>query len=223
MGIRLKRASLWITSPDPEYLVKKARRDQWIEESAKHPDWVLGFVDEVWWSRLYRPRMSAWTAGPPLKLHVLAADEDDPDPVAICCYGIRRHDNKKVLLRFAEDRPTGDHTIQFLQWVTEVLVKEEKKKLIVIWDNASWHVGEMVFDWMKEHNARTNEEGGVEVDHCELPIASPWLNNIEPCFQHAKRAIVEPDRKLTAKEIMSRTCEHFGCEVLPYLGAAVNA
>ena len=52
---------------------------------------------------------------------------------------------------------------------------------------------------------------------CELPVASPWLNNIEPCWTHAKKAIMEPDRKLTAQEIMSRVCEHFGCELLPYL------
>ena len=30
-------------------------------------------------------------------------------------------------------------------------------------------------------------------------------------------AIMEPDRKLTAHEITSRVCEHFGCELLPYL------
>jgi hypothetical protein len=28
---------------------------------------------------------------------------------------------------------------------------------------------------------------------------------------------MEPDRKLTAHEITSRVCEHFGCELLPYL------
>jgi hypothetical protein len=28
---------------------------------------------------------------------------------------------------------------------------------------------------------------------------------------------MEPDRKLTAQEIKSRICDHFGCELLPYL------
>src|SRR5262249_2266247 len=50
-----------------------------------------------------------------------------------------------------------------------------------------------------------------------LPVASPWLNNIEPCWTHAKKAIMEIDRKLTAAEITHRVCEHFGCELLPYL------
>jgi transposase len=217
MGIRWKRAKLWLTSPDPQYALKKARRDQLIEEAAKHPDWVLGFEDEVWWNRLTRPRVSAWTAGPPLKIHVLKAEEEDPDPVAICCYGFRRHDTKKVLVRFMEGRPSGGYTIAFLEWLSYVLTREGKRKLVVVWDDASWHASEMAVAWIEDHNRRVNQEGGVEITHFELPVGSPWLNNIEPCWPHAKRAIVEPDRKLTAQETTDRVCQYFGCEPLPYL------
>ncbi len=87
MRVGWKQSRLWQPSPDPQYALKKARRDELIAVSAKHPDWVLGFVDEVWWSRLQRPRMQAWADGPPLKTHVLKADDWDPDPIAICCYG----------------------------------------------------------------------------------------------------------------------------------------
>src|SRR5437764_3490215 len=86
MDISWKRTKLWAPSPDPDYSLKKARRDRLIEVSAKHPDWVLGFVDEVWWSRLQRPRMHSWTLGPPTKMRALSANESDPDPIAICCY-----------------------------------------------------------------------------------------------------------------------------------------
>jgi hypothetical protein len=48
-------------------------------------------------------------------------------------------------------------------------------------------------------------------------VASPWLNNIEPCWTHAKRAVMEVDRKLTAAEITNRVCQHFRCKRLPYL------
>ena len=37
-----------------------------------------------------------------------------------------------------------------------------------------------------------------------LPTYSPWLNPIEPKWVHGKRAIVEPDRKLTADEVRQR-------------------
>ena len=52
--------------------------------------------------------MQAWADGPPLKMHALKADDGDPDPIAICCYGMLRNDTKKVMLRFAEDRPIGE-------------------------------------------------------------------------------------------------------------------
>jgi len=217
LDVRWKRTKLWAPSPDPQYALKKARRDRLIEVAAKHPDWVLGFVDEVWWSRLQRPRMHAWTAGPPVKMHVLKADDKDPDPIAICCYGILRNDTKKVMVRFAENRPLSDITAQFLEWVCQVLHEEGKKRLIVIWDDASWHASRMVLHWLEVHNRCVRKDGGVEVIHFELPAGSPWLNNIEPCYTHAKKMIVEFDRKLTAQETVDRVCQHFGCPLLPYL------
>jgi hypothetical protein len=100
---------------------------------------ALALAQEVWWSRLHRPRMQAWADGEPLKMHVLKANANDPDPIAICCYGMLRKDTKKVMLRFAEDRPLSEVTIQFLAWLCQELEEEGKKRLIVIWDDASWH------------------------------------------------------------------------------------
>ena len=52
---------------------------------------------------------------------------------------------------------------------------------------------------------------------CPLPVKSPWLNNIETRWGPAKRAILELDRILTAQEVVSRVCEHFETNPLPYL------
>jgi len=30
-----------------------------------HPDWVLGFEDEVWWSRYAQPNLQTWTDDKP--------------------------------------------------------------------------------------------------------------------------------------------------------------
>jgi len=49
---------------------------------------------------------------------------------------------------------------------------------------------------------------------CRLPVKSPWLNPIEPRWLHGKRAIVEPERTLTADELMDRVHQHFRCEHL---------
>jgi hypothetical protein len=59
--------------------------------------------------------------------------------------------------------------------------------------------------------------GGVQVVLCPLPVKSPWQNNIETRVGPAKRAILEPDRILSAQEVVSRVCEHFRTNPLPYL------
>jgi transposase len=217
MEINWKRARDFMTSPDSEYAAKKARRDNLLRLSAEHPEWAIGFEDEVWWSRIAQPKVRAWTAGPPLKVQVLRSEEGDPDPDAIACYGFYRYDTRMVTVRFVEGRPVGDITIQFLEWLCEGAAKEGKKVLVVIWDNPTWHAAEAVAGWVDDKNRRAERGEGVRVDLCELPVASPWLNNIEPCWTHAKKAVMEADRKLTAAEITARVCEHFGCELLPYL------
>jgi transposase len=217
LDINGKRAKHWMTSPDPHYARKKAARDRLLRLSAQPPEWVLGFEDEVWWSRVAQPLPYAWTAGPPMKVQLLTSDTSDPAPDAIACYGFLRHDTHKVMLRLVEGRPLGELTVQFLEWLCECVARERKHVLVVIWDNASWHTSEEVTRWVKEQNQRGKCGKGVRVVICELPAASPWLNNIEPCWTHAKKAIMEVDRKLTAAEITHRVCEHFACELLPYL------
>jgi transposase len=216
LDINWKRAKHWMTSPDPHYARKKAHRDRLIRLAAYHPEWVLGFEDEVWWSRVAQPSLHAWTSDTPMRVQLLQSDASDPDPDAIACYGFLRHDTHKVLLRL-EGRPLGELTMQFLEWLCGCVAQEQKQVLVVIWDNASWHTSAEVTGWVKEQNQRAKRGKGVRVMICELPAASPWLNNIEPCWTHAKRAIMEVDRQLTAAEITNRVCEHFGCALLPYL------
>ena len=56
-----KRAKHWITSPDPQYLLKKTARDRLIAWASQQPTWVIGFEDEVWWSRFALPCMHGKT------------------------------------------------------------------------------------------------------------------------------------------------------------------
>src|SRR5690349_15900929 len=48
---------------------KKKARDRLIRLAESHPEWVLGYQDETWWSRLAIPAMHAWAdEGRPLRL-----------------------------------------------------------------------------------------------------------------------------------------------------------
>ena len=53
-----------------------------------HPDWVVGFQDEAWWSRLAQPNRQTWTDDKPLHLIHNEPDRHDPKPKAVACYGL---------------------------------------------------------------------------------------------------------------------------------------
>jgi transposase len=180
--------------------------------ATRHPDWVLGFVDETWWSRLAQPAMQAWTAASSMRLLEHVLPKGDLDPKALCCYGLLRRDSNHLLLRFVQGRPVSHVTTDFLTWLVQRMATERKRVLVLIWDNASWHISREVRTWVRAHNQRVKREGGVRLLTCRLPVKSPWLNPIEPRWIHGKRAIVEPTRPLTAAEIISRVCDYFAVE-----------
>ena len=93
---------------------------------------------------------------------------------------------------------------------------------MLVWDNAAWHVSRAVPAWMRTHNRTVKRTDGVRILVCRSPVESPWLNPIEPGWLHGKRAIVEPDRTLTAHELMDRVHQHFGCERLQPLNQHVS-
>lgn len=184
-----------------------------------HPDWEVGFSDEVWWSRLAQPAMRAWTLSEPLRLLEKARDKGDTERKAIGCYGLLRPDRDKdegkMLLRFVDGRPVSQVTCDFLAWVLEQLAQEGKKALFLVWDNATWHGSGIVKKWIKEHNRKVKREGGVRLIVCPLPVKSPWLNPIEVQWMHGKRAIAEPARTLTADELIHRICRYFHSPLTP--------
>lgn len=104
----------------------------------------------------------------------------------------------------------------------EVLEAEGKRVLVVVWDNAAWHVSREVRTWIKEHNRAVKQSGkGVRILVCRLPTRSPWLNAIEPRWVHGKKQVVEPTRKLSATELKQRVCRYYGCDLLDPLAKPV--
>jgi hypothetical protein len=119
-----------------------------------------------------------------------------------------------MMLRFVAGRPVSQVTEEFLAWACDRLAAEGKRALLLIWDNASWHASRRVRAWIKAHNRRAKADAGVRIVSCPLPVKAPWLNRIEPKWIHGKRAIVEPDRKLTAAEVVGRVYGYYGCELV---------
>jgi hypothetical protein len=175
---------------------------------------VLGYQDEVWFSRVTQPHMHAWTPDKPMPLHLLSAPRQDPDAKALACYGLLRADSGQMMLRFVPGRPISGQTTQFLHWLLTTLAGQGTKVLLLLWDNASWHMSHQVQHWIKAHNRKVKAQGGCRLLACRLPVKSPWLNNIEPKWVHGKRNVVEAKRILSAQELQDRLCLYYACDNL---------
>ena len=215
----------------PGVPANKRWRDRLIRLAQGHPDWLLGFEDEVWWSRVSFPALHAWTdADHPLRLveqPVATPSTTDPDAArkAIAWYGLLVRDYapetlmpEAMWLRFVAQRPVSAITTRFLAWCAEHAAARGKTALLLIWDNASWHISKEVRTWIRDDNRQVKATGrGVRLLVCPLPVKSPWLNPVEPKWVHGKRAVVEPDRLLPISELEERVCAYYACDQLPHL------
>lgn len=151
------------------------------------------------------------------------ADRADPEPKALACYGLWLPERERMLVRLVERRPVSAVTCAFLAWIGEQLAAAGVRVLALIWDNASWHISQEVRTWLKHHNRRVKAgQLGCRLLVCRLPSRSPWLNAIEPKWAHGKRAVVEPERKLTAAELQQRLCEYYRSPLLQPLAQPVT-
>jgi hypothetical protein len=217
--------------PRSRVRAEKSARDRLIRLAARHPTWALGFEDEGWWSRGAAPALHSWAeADRPLRLVEQTVAKDDPDPKALACYGllVRWAEpaggwHAAAWRRFVTGRPVSGITTQYLAWCCTQLQAAGKEALLLIWDNAPWHVSRQVRAWIRTHNRAVQQRGsGVRILACYLPIKSPGLKPIEPKGVHGKRRVVEPARLLTADDLRERVCAAFGCTHEPHLAISDN-
>ncbi len=189
---------------------------------------MLGFADEVWWSRLAQPNLHTWTCpGKPLRLREKQRPLDDRAPKALACYGVLLRGSsvlpEQVWVRFATGQPVSALTTQFLTWCCTQLTAVGVRVWVLIWDNATWHTSTAVRSWIRAHNRTVKQTGGgVRIVPCYLPTKSPWLNPIEPQWIHGKRAVLEPERVLTADELEARVYAYYHCPPQSHLFISEN-
>jgi hypothetical protein len=155
----------------------------------------------------------------PLRLVEQTVAKHDPDPKALACYGLLVRWaapvsgwHEEAWLRFVDGRPVSALTTQYLAGCCTRLEALGKTALLLVWDNAPWHVSREVRTWIRRHNRKVKLAGrGVRIVANYLPIKSPWLNPIEPKWVHGKRRIVEPARLLSAHELIERVGAAFDC------------
>lgn len=196
-----------------------------IRVATTHPQWALGFADEVWWSRFAQPTMRAWQApDQPARRSAPVPLVGDRDPAALGCYGVLPRPSpatgtgEPMLLRFVDGRPVSAVTIAVLERWSMQLFSMGQTALILIRDSAPWHISRAVRTWLRQHNqAFKGGTVGVRIMVAKPPIKSPWLNPIEPKWTHGKRAAVTSGRLLTAQDLADRGCAYYGCAHEPHV------
>jgi DDE superfamily endonuclease len=181
--------------------------------AAHHPDIALGFEDEAWWSREAQPQRHAWGDDKPVRLGEKTGPAKDPEGKAVACDGLYGPTATQMLLRFVLGRPVSVVTGTLRAWLAGYFTAQGKRAVLLMWDNASWHVSRAGQEWIKAHNRKAKHEGGCRFLVCRLPRRSPWLKPIEPTWLHGTRAVVEPARVLSMADLIQRVCAYYQCEM----------
>lgn len=82
-----------------------------------------------------------------------------------------------------------DETWEFVQGMIRRYSAQGIRYLVILWDNAPWHIAARLRQRLAEHNARSKQEQGLRVRAFFLPTQSPWLMPLEAVFGQAKRAV----------------------------------
>lgn len=200
------RAKWWITSDDPHYAHKKARRDALIAWAEQDSSIMVVFQDEAWFSGNPKPVGGYGRAGHAHDVVVEQAAHKLKG--AWVLYAVYEALTGQVRRHYA---PRCNQT-QVRAQLEDLLAQyqaEGKRVLVVIWDNASWHKAQALRRWYYAYNRRAKREGLIRLLLVALPGHSPWLNPIEPVFGQAKRHVVGNDSEPRPAELKRKTERYF--------------
>jgi transposase len=173
-------------------------------------DWMVLDEDECWFSRFVPPTIYGWSDQTTLRC--IEHDAREQSHPALACYGVLRSDNRQVYLAFCEGQPRSEVTWEFIQGLLALARQEAKRVVVLIWDNAGWHLSKRLREWIHTYNRQAKHTHDVRLITHLLPRKSPWLNPIEPCWLHAKRATCELNSILELAELKRRLCAHFAIQ-----------
>ncbi len=92
-----------------------------------------------------------------------------------------------------------DETWAYLETVIAAYQQRGRRYLVVLWDNAPWHVAYRLRERVAAHNRQARTTGGLRVLLFPLPVRAPWLMPLEPVFGQTKRAVGPRQRETLAE------------------------
>lgn len=175
-----------------------------------HADWLLCEEDESWFHRFRQPLLRTWSpiAHPPTLLE-RSIPKGTIDK-AVSCFGALCQELDDIFLDFAQGYPNSEQMWWFIIKLLQLARQQQRRVLVLIWDNAPWHTSKRIREWIRAYNQAAKVAGEVRLLVFWLPRKSPWLNPIEPHWGHAKKHVHEPTGDLPTPELKRRVAAYFG-------------
>ena len=181
------------------------------------------YEDESWFSPLRIPRLRTFSPqGDPHRIPARRHFKKG-DPRSLVVYGALRAKDRSVEVWCSDGYPNSTRTRAFLSWLLRMATRAGKRWLVVIWDNAPFHTSKILKNWMRRYNRWAAKHGRTRIVPYRLPVASPWLNPIEPHWLHCKRAVYSVDHIPTIKEIRHAVDDYFDTRNAVNARSALNS
>jgi hypothetical protein len=93
----------------------------------------------------------------------------------------------------------------------ELLVEKynDRRKIYLSWDAASWHISKRLHQRVEEHNTAVLSGGGPMVETAPLPLGAQFLNVIESVFSGLARSIIHNSDYKTMDDAKAAIDRHF--------------
>lgn len=160
-----------------------------VARALADPSCGLDYIDETWFVRvppegLLNPEAGAgWApAGQPPVNPSCRKKGQETWSAYLCLEG----KEDRVAWRYTAHTNSAE-SIAFLEERLAVHAARGHRRLVLVWDAASWHRSRAVTAWQRAHNLQVLATGtGVQLVRVELPVHAFWLDPVEVIIQHVK-------------------------------------
>lgn len=184
--IRYRRTKGWMSSPDPQYELKKHQRDRLLWIARRTAEGVAVWQDESWFIRWPYAFRSWAVQGEPLT--VRQRWNEAVDKTAL--FAALDDATQEALLYWAPGQPNSDQQIIFLDQLTLHYAARNKAFIALFWDKAPWHTSRQTQHWIRDYNQRAKREQLPRLLTVCHPTRSPWLMPLEPIFGWVKHCVL---------------------------------
>ena len=184
--IKYRKAKKWLSSPDPQYRLRKRQRDRLLKMARGAEDGAAVWLDESWFVKWPYPYWD-WSRPdePPI---VRQRWDEEVDKVAL--FASLDDESQESFLQWAEGQPNSDKMITFFEAFARHWSAKGKRFIVLFWDKASWHTSQKTRNWLRAYNHQAKQNGNCRILVCYHPTRSPWLMPLEAVFGAVKHRIL---------------------------------